>query len=159
MNTKLFLRMKMLPHDEVIKTFVAYQRSENGSAEKGRAALIEQGHEEVEHDGLLLPDGREVFAMWGKRWALRPEVHAERMAQALEQARERDALIAAQKPNTAETKSVAGTDAISALVCPKCGDSLQHTRVCPACAAGKLGYKHRYTCVCGGVDLVSKEAL
>lgn len=157
MNHKLFLRMKMLQHKDVIETFVAYQRSENDNAEKGRVALIEQGYEESDHQGHLLPDGRTVFEMWGKRWVLRSEVHAKRQAQMLEEARSREAAIAAANPETAETKSVAGTDGLARMVCPKCGDSLQYSTVCGACAAGKAGYRHRYSCVHGCVDFVSKE--
>lgn len=153
MNTKLFLRMKMLPHSEVVSTFVAYQRSENNNAEKGRASLVSEGFESVEDEGPLTADGREVFEMFSKRWALRPDVHAERLAAAFAASRQ------AKPSPEPETKSVVGTESLSAMVCPRCGDALQHTAVCPKCAAGTLGYRHRYTCACGGADLVSKEAL
>jgi len=106
---------------------------------------------EVEDGARLTPDGRVVFWFANQPWVLKKEAHAERLAQAFKAAKQ-----AAQE---AETKSVVGTESLSAMVCPKCGDALQHTTICPKCAAGKLGYRHRYTCVCGGVDLVSKEAL
>jgi rubrerythrin len=159
MNNKLFLRMKMLPNHEVTATYVAYQRSEHGNIERGCAAMADDGYEETTFPGRLLPDGREVIEIWGRRWALRADVHAERLAQAMEHARARDASAASARPETAETRSVAGTEGLSVLVCPKCGDALQHSLVCPACAAGKAGYKHRYACVCGGVDLVSRDQL
>lgn len=159
MNNKLFLRMKLLQHKDVVETFVAYQRSENFNNEKGRVALVEQGYEETNCTNLLLPDGREVVEMFGKRWALRPEVHAERLAAAMEQARSRDATIAMEDPETAETKSVAGTDGLAEMLCPKCGDALQYSSVCGACAAGKAGYRHRYSCIHGHVDFVSKEKI
>lgn len=108
---------------------------------------------DADHGALLTNDGREIVWSQGKAWALRPEVHAERLAAAFEAAKK-----ARQEPDP-ETKSVVGTESLSTMVCPKCGDSLQHTAVCPKCAAGKLGYRHRYTCVCGRVDLISKEAL
>jgi hypothetical protein len=60
---------------------------------------------------------------------------------------------------TPVTKSVIGTESLSQMICQKCGDALQHTTVCPKCAAGKLGYRHRYTCVCGGTDFISREIL
>lgn len=100
--------------------------------------------------GQILLDGVPVFWFARRAYALRPEVHAERLTTALEAQR------LTQEP---EAKSVAGTEGMSAMVCPKCGDALQHTKVCPSCAAGKIGYSHRYACACGAVDMVSKEAL
>ena len=111
------------------------------------------GFERVDAAGNLTSDGREVLMVEGVAMALRPEAHAERLALAFEAAKK------ARPEPEPETKSVVGTESLSAMVCPKCGDSLQHSSVCPKCAAGKLGYRHRYTCVCGGVDLISKEAL
>lgn len=98
-----------------------------------------------------MPDGRRVLRVRGTAYVLRPDVHAERVRVALEAKR--------ASTKTDETKSVVGSESLSAMICPKCGDALQHTSVCPKCAAGKLGYRHRYTCVCGGVDLISREAL
>lgn len=121
--------------------------------------LISRGYIETDVVGQdfngreYLPDGRAVLAVGGKRWVLHPSVHAERVARSLDAAR------IAQAESKQETKSVVGTESLSQMVCPKCGDALQHTAVCPKCAAGQLGYRHRYTCVCGGVDLVSKESL
>lgn len=151
--------MKLLSREDVVSTFVAYQRSENGSIERGRQSMVTHGYEETDHPSMLTPDGREVVEVWGKRWVLRPEVHAERRSREFEQARARDAAIAAMKPETAETKSVAGTDKIAGMSCPRCGDSLQYSAVCGACAAGKAGYRHRYSCVHGCVDFVSKEKI
>ncbi len=104
----------------------------------------------------FLPDGRRVFTLEGRRLVMTQEAHA---------AAVRSALSAAQAEKLQEpthpqkTKSVVGTESLSTMTCPKCGDALQHTAVCPKCAAGKIGYRHRYTCVCGGVDLISKDAL
>jgi rubrerythrin len=121
--------------------------------------LERQGYElvSVNTDKHVAPDGREIVWIDSSAWALRPEIHAERLNQRIAEAQEREA--AKRAAQAAETNSVAGTESLSALTCPKCGDSLQHTRVCPSCPAGKIGYRHRYTCVCGGVDLVSKEPL
>jgi len=115
--------------------------------------LSENGFEEVPANvgDILTQDGREIVSVDGKQYALRPEIHTKRLIEAFESAK--------NARNETETKSVVGTESLSTMTCPKCGDSLQHTSVCPKCAAGKLGYRHRYTCVCGGVDLVSKEAL
>lgn len=109
------------------------------------------GFERVKADGPMTADGREVLMVEGVAMALRPEVHAERLAAAFEAAK-------VAQPES-DTKSVIGTELMSQMTCPKCGDALQHTAVCPKCAAGKLGYRHRYTCVCGGVDMISKEAI
>lgn len=149
---KMLFRMMSSCRETVTSTFVAYQRAQNNNIEKGRAGMAAHGYEETTEPGLLTADGREVIEEWGKRWALRPDVHAERLAAAMD---------AAQRAGQPEpgTKSVLGTESLSNMVCPKCGDSVQHSAVCPKCAAGQLGYRHRYSCVCGGVDLVSKEAL
>lgn len=121
---------------------------ENRSAEM----WAERGLEPVEDTASgITTDGREIIRAQGTAYALRPEVHAARLAAAFDAAKK-----AQPEP---ETKSVVGSESLSLLVCPKCGDALQHASVCPACAAGKIGYRHRYTCVCGGVDLVSKEPL
>ena len=128
-------------------------RAENDRLEKVRReleVLFEQV--DVPHDAKLTADGREIMrGPLGKAWALRPEIHAERLAAAFEAAKKQQA--------ESETKSVVGTESLSNVTCPKCGDTLQHTAVCPKCAAGKLGYRHRYTCACGGADLISREAL
>ena len=103
---------------------------------------------------LMTHDGREVLWVDGVAFAIRLADHIARLRADMD-----EAIAAETARRAAETKSVVGTESLSAMVCPKCGDSLQHTAVCPKCAAGKLGYRHRYTCVCGGVDLISKEAL
>lgn len=147
----------MLPREDVIATFIAYKRSENGNTKRGIVAMADRGYEETAHTGKLLPDGREVFEMWGKRWVLRKDIHSKKLAQSMELAVTRNTAIAAAKKETSETKSVAGTDALDKMTCPKCGDALQYSTVCSACAAGIAGYRHRYSCVHGCVDFVSKE--
>lgn len=114
--------------------------------------LLNDGYEIVGASGLLTDDGRQVLRVGNKAFALRPEIHAQRLAEAF-------AAEQAEQVPTSDTKSVVGTESLSAMMCSKCGDALQHTSVCPSCAAGKLGYRHRYTCVCGGADLVSKDRL
>jgi len=121
--------------------------------------LTEDGFEQVdsEHGALVTDDGRPIMWAFDSAWAPRAEVHAEWLKEAMARAHEqKKADPPAEEP---ETKSVAGTESLSVLICPKCGDMLQHSAVCPSCAAGQLGYRHRYVCVCGGVDMVSKEKL
>lgn len=45
----------------------------------------------VPAERFLTDDGREILHAHGKAWALKPEVHAQRLAEAMEQARKRDA--------------------------------------------------------------------
>lgn len=150
-NEKLISHICSLPFLEVRAAWIARCRTEHGRLASLEASLVESGMERVEANGPITGDGREVMRIRGRAYALRPEIHADRLAAAFESAKKR-------KPDP-ETKSVVGTESLSAMVCPKCGDALQHTAVCPKCAAGKLGYRHRYACVCGGVDLISKDKL
>ena len=148
--TMMVHRMASVPLDVARAAWIARVGIEK-SLDTIEAGLLEQGYERVVADGPATTDGRQVLRFNDRTYALRPEVHKERLAAEFE----------AEKATrlASETKSVVGTESISALVCPKCGDSLQYTAVCPKCGAGKLGYRHRYLCVCGGTDIVSKEAL
>lgn len=149
----LTMRLRTLPKHVVLAAIRQWAVTAVHRREKIEDALVGEGFERVGvADGRsATDDGRQVYHVAGRAYALRPDVHAERLAAALDAAKKR-------QPEP-ETKSVVGTESLSAMACPKCGDSLQHTAVCPNCAAGKLGYRHRYTCVCGGVDLISREAL
>lgn len=160
MNT-LLARMLRIDRATVDAAYSAFCAAQDKEREDAIAFVRERlGYVEIdEHDIAVttadaeyMSDGRTVARAHGKIWAI---PHDE-MARAIEAAKR--AALAAESARE-ETKSVVGTEELSVLVCPKCGDALQHTAVCPACAAGKLGYRHRYTCVCGAVDLISKEAL
>jgi rubrerythrin len=143
--------MKSLAAADVRDTIAAYIESEERLS--ASCPMSAMGYEACLEDGTITHDGREIVVVDNKRWVLRPEIHFERRAADFEVAKN-----SKSQPHQ-EIKSIVGTEALSAMVCPKCGDTLQHTAVCPKCAAGKIGYRHRYTCVCGGVDLVSKDAL
>lgn len=138
---------------DIRNAYIARMRGAIGRKNALAKQMADSGFESVQAAPGIMPDGRVAVSMGGQSWALRPDVHAERLQEAFEAAK-----MARHEPD-GETKSVAGSESLSKMACPKCGDALQHTTVCPKCAAGKLGYRHRYTCVCGGVDLVSKEAL
>jgi hypothetical protein len=146
---KILLRY---PISDVKKAYIDRILFESERIADLSARMDRIGFEEVSAptDALLTVDGREVLQVHGKKWALSPSAHTKRLEVEFSKH---------SKDQTLETKSVLGTESLSAMVCPKCGDSLQHTSVCPKCPAGKLGYRHRYTCVCGGVDLVSKDKL
>lgn len=148
---KLIYAMATHSVDDVRRAYIIRMRDALGRKNRLSRKMEEDGFESVDADPGLMPDGRVAVAVGGRSWALRPEVHANQLAQAFDAAK--------QALQESETKSVVGTESLSAMTCPKCGDSLQHTIVCPKCSAGKLGYRHRYTCVCGGVDMVSKERL
>lgn len=150
-------KMFAAPFSDVRDGFIARARLESGRIADARLWMVNRGFEEVEQEPgqIITPDGREILRAYGKAWALRPEVHVQRMAEVFEAAKKRQD----EKQPEAGTKSVVGTESLSSMVCPKCGDSLQHTAVCPKCAAGQRGYKHRYACVCGAIEIISQEAL
>ena len=135
--TDTLRRMMSLPLEVAQSVWEARARAD-ASLDELEAKLLADGYERVECESPITEDGRQVLRFNDRAYALRPEVHKERLATEFEA--EKAARLAS------ETKSVVGTESISTLVCPKC-------------AAGKLGYRHRYLCVCGGADIVSKEAL
>lgn len=149
------LLMQMMLHElaDVTKCYVQRVRTEKRGVAAARAAMPSRGFEQVDCGSRLTPDGREILYMYGMCWALRQEVHAKQLADVF------DKKVGEQQVESADskTKSVAGTDSLAPMTCPKCGDSLQYSKVCGACAAGKAGYRHRYACVRGCVDFVSKE--
>lgn len=148
---KLLSLMCKRTDEDVRHAYIVRMRDALGRKNKLIKQMEADGFEPVECSREIMSDGRAVVRVGGQSWAQRQDVHAEQLAAAFEDAKKRQV-----EP---EANSVAGTESLSAMTCPKCGDSLQHTIVCPKCAAGKLGYRHRYTCVCGGVDMVSKERL
>lgn len=152
-SEKLLATMLSTPFAIVRTAFIVRARVESARVDEEKHWLETSGFEFVtaSTDDNLTSDGREIVRSNGRAYALRPEIHAARLDAAFVEARN-------SRPEP-ETKSIVGTETLSAMVCPKCGDSLQHTAVCPKCAAGKLGYRHRYTCACGVVDLISKEKL
>lgn len=155
-NTNLIAHYIALPISDARAAWIERCRIESGRVADARDWMVSNGFEVVLDPGgnaLMTTDGREILREHGMAWALRPDVHADRLRAAFEDAER------AKDAGAPETKSVIGTETLSSMICPKCGDRLQHTNVCPACAAGKIGYRHRYACVCGGVDFVSKEAL
>lgn len=107
---------------------------------------------------LLTNDGREIIWVNGSAWALKPEIHAERLAEAMEQERKRYAAISKQqsqptppsKPQTACTALIDGQ---------LCGGNLIRAAVCPRCALGKSGVTETLTCdVCGHVTAIMRGA-
>lgn len=144
------------PFGLVRSAWIARARLARAQRDRGASMMESNGFVRIAHDSAaeFTADGRKIIRAYGDTWVLPPEVHKQRVEAALMDERRRE--VAQSEP---VTKSVSGTETMSTMVCTKCGDALQYTTVCPKCAAGKLGYRHRYTCVCGGVDLISKDKL
>lgn len=103
---------------------------------------------------LLTVDGREVLWVDNVPYALRPELHAQRLAEAMEQARQRDAAISEQQTQPTQP-SQQQTTCTSLIDGQLCGGTLIRAAVCPRCALGKSGVAATLTCdVCGHVTAV-----
>ena len=108
--------------------------------------------------GMLTDDGREIAWACGKAWALRPEIHAKRLAEAMELARKRDAAMAEPQSQPAHP-SQQQTTCTSLIDGQLCGGTLIRAAVCPRCALGKSGVAATLTCdVCGHVTAVMRGA-
>jgi hypothetical protein len=148
--------------DDVRAAYIARVREEHTRAASLQEQLHQLGFEkqEPEHGEIIVngttytQDGRVVLHAIGKKWVVSEDLHKERVRLSLAAVEQQD-----DSSQLAVTKSVVGTESLSAMTCSKCSDALQHTAVCPACTAGKLGYRHRYSCLCGGTDILSKEIL
>ena len=133
----------------------------NGMVSDQRAAMIEAGWEEVVvHDNVLAvgdgDDFRPVLRVGDKAYALRPELHAKRLAEAMEQARQRDAALASQKEHEANATTQA-TTCTTLIDDQLCGGTLVRSAVCPRCALGKSGVAATLTCdVCGHVTAIMR---
>ena len=157
----LFMRMERSDKAEVraaIKMWAVRKLKREKSTQRVFEA---EGWVEVEaQEGtLVLPDGRPVVWVRDKALALPIDLHKQRIAELTALAAQHGGTVVVNEQRSGETKSVAGTDELSKMTCPKCGDTLQYSTVCPSCAAGSAGYRHRYACVRGCVDFVSKDKI
>ena len=147
--------MNAAPFAEVKKAYAIKAKMERGRIEFVDNAMSRAGFELVQPgNGMLTDDGREILHAHGKAWALRPEIHAKRLAKAMEQARQRDAaMVAQQEPSPPKSPTVC-----SALIDGQlCGGTLVRAAVCPRCALGKSGVTATLTCdVCGHVTAIIK---
>lgn len=139
---------------DVRAAFIARSRFESGRISGALQMMEREGFEQIDipEGQLLTEDGREILHVHGKAWALQPEIHAQRLAEAMEQARQRDAAMAAQQqPATPPTTCAALIDG------QLCGGTLINAPVCPRCALGKSGVAATRTCdVCGHVTAVMR---
>lgn len=103
---------------------------------------------DIPADQHLTDDGREVLRAHGKAYALRPEMHAKRLAVGTEQARQRDHV----RPPDAPT-------CVALIDGQLCGGTLVRAAVCPRCALGKSGVTATLTCdVCDRVTAIMRGA-
>lgn len=154
-------KMFALPFADVRDGFIARARLESGRIADAREWMVRRGFEiiEAEPGQVITPDGREIIHAHGKTWALRPAIHAARLAEAFEKERHRE-----PPTNTSQDDHATG-ESMAAVICPQmvegkpCGGALNRRGVCPSCVTGKMGYKYRYTCESCGCDIVTKEEL
>lgn len=152
-NTERLLQgMLSIEEKDVLAAITKWQDVIEKNQQGFLAALFADGFEEVTnlHDEYLTTDGRELMWVEGKAYALKLEIHNQRREEALAEA--------ARQNEEAETRSILGSEQLAAIVCPKCKEAVEYSTICGKCAAGKAGYRHRYTCVCG-VDFISKDRL
>ena len=138
--------------------YIERAKVESGRIADTRQWMLDNGFEmlNVSADALLTDDGREILHVHGKAWALRPEIHAQRLAEAMEQARKRDAAIAEQRslPTPPSQQPTTCTSLIDGQLC---GGTLIMAPVCPRCALGKSGVAATMTCdVCGHVTAIMR---
>ena len=138
--------------------YITRSRIESGRIADTRQWMLDNGFEliSVSEDALLTDDGREILHAHGKAWALKPEIHAQRLAEAMEQARKRDAAMTDQQSQP--TQPIQPPTACTSLIDGQlCGGTLVRASVCPRCALGKSGVTATLTCdVCGHVTAIIK---
>ena len=143
---KLGASMTSMPMDWVRSAFIDRSRIESGRISDTRQWMLGNGFEllDIPDGQLLTDDGREVLRVAGQAWALRPEIHAQRLTEAMALARQRDN---GRPPATC-----------AALIDGQlCGGTLLRAAVCPRCALGKQGVAATLTCdVCGHVTAVMR---
>ena len=137
--------------------FIARARIESGRIADARQWMLDNGFEllDVSADRLLTDDGREILHAHGKAWALKPEVHAERLEEAFRLAKERDKALAAQSEQVKAASPKFCTQMIDGQLC---GGDLLYKPVCPSCSLGKSGVAATAKCkVCDNVSAIMRE--
>ena len=149
--------MNAAPFAEVKKAYAIRAKMEHCRIEFVNNAMSNAGFELVQQvNGMLTHDGREVAWAQGKAWALKPEIHAQRLEEAMGQARQRDVAMAAHKPQPAQPGQQQKT-CTSLIDGQLCGGTLIRAAVCPRCALGKSGVAATLTCdVCGHVMAIMR---
>ena len=139
-------------YSAVRAAYIARTRLEKQRIVDFDAWMLDRGFELLDvtgitDDNVLTDDGREILRAHGRCWALRPEVHAKRLAAAVSQARQRDTM--------AEQQQLPPCRAL--IDGQLCGGTLIMAPVCPRCALGKSGVTATLTCdVCGHVTAIMR---
>lgn len=103
----------------------------------------------------LTDDGREILRAHGKAWTLKPEIHTQRLAEAMALAQQRDAITKQTEHGVAH--SVPPATCAALIDGQLCGGTLVNAAVCPRCALGKQGVAATLTCdVCGHVTAIMR---
>ena len=145
-------------YESVRTAYINRTRLEKQRIEDFDGWMLEKGYErlEIPSEQLLTEDGREVLRAHDRAWALRPEIHAKRLAEVMEQARKRDAVVNEQQsqPTQPGTPPTVCTSLIDGQLC---GGNLTLTPVCPNSALGKSGIAATLTCdVCNHVTAIMR---
>jgi hypothetical protein len=152
---KLLALMSSSAFVAVRTAYVQRARAESRRIESLREYMVGRGYEVVPI-APMTADGRHVFMALGHAWALKPEIHAKRLAEAMKLARKRDAAIAEQQSQPTPP-SQQPTTCASLIDGQLCGGTLISAAVCPRCALGKSGVTATLTCdVCGHVTAVMR---
>lgn len=154
MITKIERTFSTSPFDAVRTAYITRARLESGRITTARQMMLDSGFEQVDvsEDARLTKDGREILRAHGKAWALKPEIHAHRVAEAMEHARQRsEAMPGSQQPATPPATCAALIDG------QLCGGTLVRASVCPRSGLGKSGVAATLTCdVCGHVTAIMR---
>lgn len=148
---KLHSVLSKMSMNVVRRAYIDRVRVEIGRTSDAQQWLINAGFDQIDIPAgqLLTDDGREVLMAHGKAWALKPEIHAQRLAEAMEQARQRDAAMAEQQQQLSHCRALIDGQL--------CGGTLVRAAVCPRCALGKSGVAATLTCdVCGHVTAIMR---
>ena len=155
---RLVANMSVCDMETVRTAYIDRVRIESCRIADTKQWMLDSGFEilNMSADALLTDDGREILYAHGNAWALKPEIHAKRLAEAMEQARQRDAAIVEQQsqPTPPSQQQTTCTSLIDGQLC---GGTLVRAAVCPRCALGKSGVTATLTCdVCGHVTAIIK---
>jgi hypothetical protein len=144
---KLAMTMAGISFADCRDAWILRARLEAGRVADARQWLLDNGLEVVDArpNDLLTADGREIFRSHGKAWALLPEIHAKRRADALAAAQDK-----ARGATARQVPTPSPGEALSSVLCPSCHHEMAKTPICPNCKLGKQGYRIMCTCTdCG----------
>ena len=161
-NEKLISYISTLPFGVVRAAWIARATMERGREKRLQSLLAESGMEAVDCDGLITEDGRSVVKVGSATYALRKDVHDDRLRKEIEFAKRRqEAQRLVEKAAPAQEPS----ESMAAAACPQivnkkpCSGALNRNRICPSCELGQQGYRFRYSCDACGFDIVSRKEL